>query len=572
MRHLAPQGSPEAQDRYDEIAAALRELGCELTSKGVPRGPSDADRLLTGSQAKTTGLLEVLTAEAASRGERLRALVLCDTELAAQRVDDALTGILDAGTNTARHTLHALAADERTAAMRPLVVTSSGLRCVPADADVLLEALREAAEERFALPEWEAGVEGLLITLRSSGAEWMPRVWVELATTLLVEGTTTVLVGTRDLLGDGWVCSPLNVLVDLTVAEEGASVQQMRGRTLRLDRGDPQKVASNWEVVCAAPELARGRVDYDRFVRKQAQLFALTDDGTVEPGTGHVHRELGPFAPPPAARFAAINADQLARAADRDKTRERWKVGTPYRGVELPTLLVRPVEGPGAPPLGVEAAGRAIADAYRELGELSPEAAGSLRVKLRPDGFRRCELTAATAAEGRRFVAALDELCGPAPDAPALLITRPLGASKLLGRVLRRAAHRRRARARRPGRLRGRRAAHRSVRPRLGQARRAGPRDRGRRDAPARRRLRDADQGRLGMRERVLGRVLAVLGGAVDDVGKRVPGRAAPALQGRGGLLGGVAPDLERRAPRGAAAQHDLARVGHVVEEGSQVA
>ena len=54
--------------------------------------------------------------------------------------------------------------------MRPLVVTSRGLRCVPADADVLLEALREAAEERFALPEWEAGVEGLLITLRSSGA------------------------------------------------------------------------------------------------------------------------------------------------------------------------------------------------------------------------------------------------------------------------------------------------------------------------------------------------------------------------------------------------------------------
>ena len=89
---------------------------------------------------------------------------------------------------TARHALHALAADARTAHMRPLLVSTRGLRCVPADADVLLEALREAAEERFALPEWEAETEGLLVTLRSSGAEWMPRVWVELATTLLVDG------------------------------------------------------------------------------------------------------------------------------------------------------------------------------------------------------------------------------------------------------------------------------------------------------------------------------------------------------------------------------------------------
>ena len=44
--------------------------------------------------------------------------------------------------------------------MRPLLVSSRGLRCVPDDADVLLEALREAAEERFALPDWEAEAEG----------------------------------------------------------------------------------------------------------------------------------------------------------------------------------------------------------------------------------------------------------------------------------------------------------------------------------------------------------------------------------------------------------------------------
>ena len=38
LRQLAPQDAPEAQDAYEEIAAALRELGFELTAKGVPRG------------------------------------------------------------------------------------------------------------------------------------------------------------------------------------------------------------------------------------------------------------------------------------------------------------------------------------------------------------------------------------------------------------------------------------------------------------------------------------------------------------------------------------------------------
>jgi len=508
LRCLAPNGSRAAGERYDAIAAALRELGFQLTRKGIRRGTSEVDRLLTGSQAKSLGLVEVLSAEADARGETLRALVLCDAELAAQRPDDALTGVLDPAAGTARHALLAIAGDERTAPMLPLLVSGRGLRCAPHDADVLLAALEEAAAERFALPEWEADVDGLLVSLSSSGAEWMPRAWVELATTLLVGGITSVLVGTRALLGEGWNCRPLNVLVDMTIATTGVSVQQMRGRTLRLDPADPQKVASNWDVVCVAPDLARGTADYERFVRKHLHLFAPAEDGEVEAGPSHVHPELGPFAPPPVGRFTALNAAQLARSADRASARERWQVGTPYRGVELPTLLVRPAK-PGAPApavsesagralhlsqrvpiagglggaaafgalglatgspielaglalapaglgwaafrlraakkrlplvLGLDAAARAVAEAYRELGELSPEAAASLTIEPRAAGYLRCELSKATPAEGRRFAAALDEVVSVS-DAPRYLVSRPLadprrGALGLLGRVL----------------------------------------------------------------------------------------------------------------------------------------
>ena len=104
------------------------------------------------------------------RGEALRTLVLTDAEIASVRTDAELATALDPAVGTAPRAVLALAEDIRTAPLRPLLVSGRGLRCAPQDADVLLEALKEAAVDRFTLPEWEAEVDGLLVTLRSSGA------------------------------------------------------------------------------------------------------------------------------------------------------------------------------------------------------------------------------------------------------------------------------------------------------------------------------------------------------------------------------------------------------------------
>ena len=514
LRCLHPSASNDAAARYEAVAAALAELGFRLTRQGIRRGTSEVDRLLTGSQAKALGLVEVLAAEMESRGDALRALVLCDSEVAEAKPAALLEGVLDPAAGTARHALIAVGADGRTAPLRPLVVSGRGLRCLPADADVLLEALVTQAAEHLALPDWEAVPDGVLISLRSSGAEWVPRAWVEVATRVLESGVCGALIGTRALLGEGWDCPAVNCLVDLTVATTGVSVQQMRGRSLRLDPGDPEKLASNWDVVCVAPDLTRGSADYERFVRKHLHLYAPADDGEIEAGPSHVHPELSPFAPPSTGHFAAINAAMLARAADRDEARERWRLGQSYRGADLRTLVVRPrdqvrgpgpltppeqVRGPGPltrvtisqrTPLAVAGAGllfavvaalvlgvvglaglvvaagglgwaalrlgrasrrlplvlpldraaRAVVDAYRELGELSEAAAGSLEIEPRASGYLRVVLTEATPEESARFADALDELAGTS-DAPRYLVTRPLpdpdaGAVTLLGRVL----------------------------------------------------------------------------------------------------------------------------------------
>jgi superfamily II DNA or RNA helicase len=369
LRGLDGQSAPEAAARREAVAAALRDLGYQLTRTGIRRAASDVDRLLTGSAAKPLALVEVLGAEADARGTDLRALVLCDAEVSGARPDGELRDVLDPDAGTARAAVRALAEDTRTAVLRPLLVSGRGLRCAQQDAAALLATLSDANESAAAVDGWAEGADEAggsaasadqmgdwtagapasgLVELHGPG-EWRPRRWVALATALFESGGTRVLVGTRAFLGEGWNAPCVNCLVDLTSAATGVSVRQMRGRSLRLDPDDPQKVASNWDVVCVAPRHAQGAADYYRFVRKHRHLHAPADDGTLEAGVGHVHPDLSPFAPPSAERFAEIGRAMALRAGDRDAARARWRIGTPYEGHEVQTLVLHP-RRPAAPP------------------------------------------------------------------------------------------------------------------------------------------------------------------------------------------------------------------------------
>jgi len=337
---LAGDASQAAAGRYAGIAAALRALGFTLTRQGIRRGASDVDRLLMSSAAKSIALTDVVGCEYDARGEGLRALVLTDTEIASHPAG-SLSGVLRPEAGSAPQAVQSLAADVRTAPLRPLLVSGRGLRCAGPDADALLAALTEAAGG--AISGWRAEPsEGGLVQLTASGTAWQPRLWVALATGIFTAGSTRVLVGTRALLGEGWDAPCLNCLIDLTAAATAVSVMQSRGRALRLDPRDPGKIASHWDIVCLAPELVRGTADYERFVRKHQHLFAPAEDGAIEAGPSHVHPALSPFAPPPGSSFEEINREMTRRAAGHQQARDLWRIGQPYSGSEQQTLVILP--------------------------------------------------------------------------------------------------------------------------------------------------------------------------------------------------------------------------------------
>ena len=347
LRCLRAEPAREAADRYDAIAAALRELGFNLTRQGIRRGDvrgrPAADRL-AGQGARRWSRCS--RARPTSAATRMRALVLCDAELASQRPDDALTGVLDPA---AGHRAPRAAGDRRRRPHRPICARcwSPAAACAarPHDADVLLEALRGGG--RGALHADRVGGRARRPARRAA----LRRRRVDAARVggaghaLLVDGTTRVLVGTRALLGEGWNCPPLNVLVDMTIATTGVSVQQMRGRSLRLDPADPQKVASNWDVVCVAPDLVRGTRRL-RALRAQAPAPVRARRGRRGRG-GPVARAPGAGAvrPPPVERFARAQRASCSRAPP--TATRRASAGRSARRTaasSCPTLLVRPLE------------------------------------------------------------------------------------------------------------------------------------------------------------------------------------------------------------------------------------
>jgi len=338
--HLSASEDPDDARLLAAVRQVLPGLGCVLTTRGLRATTSPVDRLCALSESKAAAAVHVLDVETAALGDDLRALVLCDFE---QRAAQPPARLQDAGpgggaSGSAQLAFLALAKSDLADHLRPVLCTGRTLAMRRED----LPALRAMAPAHLAdrlLAEPFAGMRSLVRV--EAGAGWTPRVWTALATRWLVAGGTRAVVGTRGLLGEGWDCPPVNVVVDLTSAATATSVTQLRGRALRIDAARPDKVADNWTVACVADAHPRGDADYLRAVRKHEAHLAPGQDGVIESGIGHCDPALGPYAAPDPETRAAVNGRALERAGARDAARAAWGVGEGYRGVELARLRLK---------------------------------------------------------------------------------------------------------------------------------------------------------------------------------------------------------------------------------------
>ncbi|MBQ9245958.1 DEAD/DEAH box helicase family protein [bacterium] len=71
---------------------------------------------------------------------------------------------------------------------------------------------------------------------------------VELITQMFNEGLITVMVGTQALLGEGWDAPCINSLILSSTVSSYMLSNQMRGRAIRKDKNNPDKVSNIWHL------------------------------------------------------------------------------------------------------------------------------------------------------------------------------------------------------------------------------------------------------------------------------------------------------------------------------------
>jgi len=340
---------PEKQADYFEIKHELGKLGYGVTEGGLRKRASVQDRILAFSTSKFRAAERILNVETEALGDYLRAIVVTDFErmsATTSMTDNYLEEEVGGAIGVLKHLISSPISEK----LYPCMVTGSIVLIDSRIADEFLKQandyIKEQGQKQLEI-EIKTLPSGTICQVTSTSAAWESRLYVGLATRIFEQGLTKCLIGTRALFGEGWDSQELNTLIDLTTTTASVSVNQLRGRSIRIntkskDPRDKTKVANNWDVVCVAPEVDKGLNDYERFSKKHTQYYGIADDGQIEKGVGHVHPALSDISDTHLlTSYLEINRQMLIRASNREKVYKLWQVGEAYQNQTVSCLDIQ---------------------------------------------------------------------------------------------------------------------------------------------------------------------------------------------------------------------------------------
>lgn len=302
-----------------KLARELKEAGC-IHRKKVTLTQTDAlQKLLVKSQGKLESIRKITEAEYQSLGSGLRLLILCDyikkdmlPLLGTEREMKAEIGAVPIFEYLRRN---------GTPALR-LGCLSGSVILLPMDTEKRITELLIQRQCEGTLSPISGTIYGQL-HIKGKGTHVVAAV-----TDLLREGAINTLIGTKSLLGEGWDAPCINSLILATYVGSFMLSNQMRGRTIRTDREQPEKTGNIWHLACIFPkdtdktQQTALSGDYETLVRRfDAFLGVSWKENLIESGIDRL--ALPAF--DSQEKMEKINQMMLSRAADRGALRKRWQ-------------------------------------------------------------------------------------------------------------------------------------------------------------------------------------------------------------------------------------------------------
>ena len=414
------------------VTQRLRMLGTQITESGIRPCASPVGRIMAYASTKAKAISTILSSEMQALGGDIRAVIITDFEKTSATT--LVEGVMDDEVGGAAAAFRQAVECDNVDLLNPILMTGSTVLVDDDLAEEFLAAANKWIDDRNLAITLIDEVRGRYHEIIGKGKDWIPRHYSLMITEFFQLGLTKCLIGTRGLLGEGWDASRINVLIDLTTVTTSMSINQLRGRSIRLDKEWPEKVANNWDIVCLAEEFTNGFSDYERFKKKHKQLYGVCDDGAIEKGVGHVHAAFTEAEPEGVSEgMSVFNEDMLRRSRNRSHVRNLWGIGQPFNA--KPTVAVEAylsVGSGGGFPFGdektawtdeslVQAISLSIVNSLIHLGMISKNCRAD--GGDRGGGWVRLHLENATEEESALFSTCLEEVLGPM-EKPRYVISR----------------------------------------------------------------------------------------------------------------------------------------------------
>lgn len=164
---------------------------------------------------------------------------------------------------------------------------------------------------------------------------------VKIVSNLFEDGLFNILIGTKSLLGEGWDSPCINSLILASFVGSFMLSNQMRGRAIRINKKDPDKVSNIWHLVTIEPDyifeenkvkkigifLSNPKniiqsIDYETLVRRfDCFMGPSYDSNSIESGIDRVSVIKPPF---DKNGIDTINKEILELSKNRNLIKEKW--------------------------------------------------------------------------------------------------------------------------------------------------------------------------------------------------------------------------------------------------------
>lgn len=335
------------EEERDEIISVLKENSVYEKRKVSLELGDRLKRTLISSVGKLASISDIAKSEYASLGERLRMLVLTDY-IRKENVNKI-------GTDEDFSSVNVVSIFEtvRNALPDAKIGVLSGTLIILPDSIVL----SDVKHRRTAIEATGYSV------VDFSGSNHKA---VDYVGKLFESGKITVLVGTKSLLGEGWDSPCINTLILASFVGSFVLSNQMRGRAIRIDKNNPDKVSNVWHLVTVEPEylfaenMAQANIskmlynkdeltsyDYDVLKRRfDSFMGPAYEKSSIESGIDRISAIKPPYTK---KGIEKINAEMLELSKKRDEVKDSWtaEVGKSsfnvVSEVEIPTEKRVPV-------------------------------------------------------------------------------------------------------------------------------------------------------------------------------------------------------------------------------------